>query len=323
MTTALIPRPEVIPQAGLVPLEGRPASQHPAVVYITRLGPGSRRGMRGALERIASLVSGGRETVLSLDWSALRYPHVQAIRAVLAERYAPATANRILAALRGCLKECWRLGQMPADDYARAVDVEPVRGSTLPAGRGLAQAEIKALLDACQRDARPQGRRDAALIAVLYASGLRRSELAALALEDAMPEGELRVRHGKGNKARTVYLGSGAQAALAAWMAVRGLGPGPLFLAINKGGRLLEASLCGQAVERILRKRAREGAVAAFTPHDLRRSCISDLLDAGADLVAVQAIAGHSNPSTTSKYDRRGERIKRQAAGVLHVPFTA
>jgi integrase/recombinase XerD len=62
----------------------------------------------------------------------------------------------------------------------------------------------------CQRDPKPQGRRDAALIATLYAGGLRRSELAALTVEDAMPDGELRVRHGKGNKARTVYLSSGA-----------------------------------------------------------------------------------------------------------------
>jgi integrase len=121
-----------------------------------------------------------------------------------------------------------------------------------------------------------------------------------LTLEDAMPGGELRIRHGKGNKQRTIYLESGAQAALAAWMAVRGLGPGPLFVAINKSGVISAAPLCGQAVERILRKRAGEGAVAKFTPHDLRRSCFSDLLDAGADLVAVQAIAGHSSPSTTA-----------------------
>jgi integrase len=292
------------------------------VVYITRLDPGSRRSMKGALERIAALLSSDRDDILTLDWSALRYPHVQTVRAVLAEQYAPATANRMLAALRGTLKECWRLGLMPADDYARAVDVEPIRGSTLPAGRGLSQAEIRALLEACRQDPRAQGRRDAALIAVLYAGGLRRSELAALTLEDAMPGGELRIRHGKGNKQRTIYLEGGAQAALAAWMAVRGVEPGPLFLAINKGGVISAMPLCGQAVERILRKRAREGAVTKFTPHDLRRSCFSDLLDAGADLVAVQAIAGHSSPSTTAKYDRRGERAKQKAAGLLHVPFT-
>jgi site-specific recombinase XerD len=318
--TALIPRPEShLP----VPLEGRPASQHPAVVYITRLGPGSRRAMRGALEQIAALLSNGREDSLTLDWSALRYPHVQAVRAVLAERYAPATANRMLAALRGTLKECWRLGQMPADDYQRAVDVEPVRGSTLPAGRGLSQAELRALLEACRRDPRSQGRRDAALIAVLYGGGLRRSELAALALEDVMPQGELRIRCGKGHKARTVYLGDGAQRALAAWMAVRGVEPGPLFLAINKGGRILGTPLCGQAVERILHKRGCAAGVAPFVPHDLRRSFISDLIDNGADLVAVQQLAGHANVQTTARYDRRGERAKQRAAGLLHVPFSA
>jgi site-specific recombinase XerD len=321
-STALIVRSDGMAPAPASPA-GRPASRHPAVVYITRLGPGSRRAMRGALEQIAVLLSNGREDSLALDWSALRYPHVQAVRAVLAERYAPATANRMMAALRGCLKECRRLELMPAEAYATAVDVEPVRGSTLPAGRGLSQAELRALLEACRRDLKPQGRRDAALIAVLYGGGLRRSELAALAVDDVMLQGELRIRCGKGHKARTVYLGDGAQRALDAWMVVRGTAPGPLFLAINKGGCILGTPLCGQAVERILRKRGVGAGVAPFVPHDLRRSFISDLIDNGADLVAVQQLAGHANVQTTARYDRRGERAKQRAAGLLHVPFVA
>jgi site-specific recombinase XerD len=124
-----------------------------------------------------------------------------------------------------------------------------------------------------------RGRRDAALIATLYAGGLRRPELAALMLEDAMPGGELRVRHGKGNKQRTIYLESGAQAALVAWMAVRGWW--------SPGRSISTMPLCGQAVERILRKRGREASVSKFTP---QRSGFSDLLKRGADLVAVQAI---------------------------------
>src|SRR3954452_8627973 len=89
-----------------------PASQHPVAVYLASLAPGSPRAMRDALRIIAELASNGVHTEITFPWAALRYQHTAAIRAALQERYAPATCNKILCALRRVLKEAQRLGQL-------------------------------------------------------------------------------------------------------------------------------------------------------------------------------------------------------------------
>ena len=102
---------------------------------------------------------------------------------------------------------------------------------------------------------------------------------------------------------------------------VRGDRAGPLFVRILKGGKLTSARLTPQAIYHIQHARARAAGVATFSPHDLRRTYAGDLLDAGVDLATVQKLMGHSDANTTARYDRRGERAKRQAARLLHVPY--
>jgi site-specific recombinase XerD len=128
------------------------------------------------------------------------------------------------------------------------------------------------------------------------------------------------VRSGKGRKDRTTYLDGGA-AAIADWLAVRGANIGPLLCPVNKAGTITIRRLSDQAVLGALQKRARQATVKAFSPHDLRRTFISDLLDAGADIATVQRMAGHASPETTSRYDRRGEATKRRAASLLHLAY--
>jgi len=298
---------------------GDPA-QHPVAVYLARLAPGSRRSQKTALETMARLLTTSCLGAEELPWSRLRYQHTQALRAALADRYSPATANRHLAALRGVLREAWRLRLMSAEDLQRAIDVPAVRGERLPRGRALSRGELRALFESC-RGGRPADARDAALMGVLYAAGLRRAEVVTLDVSDYDPETGALIVRGKGNKERVAYIDNGAADAVREWVTVRGDEPGPLFCPVTQTGEVVVRPMTDQAVYSILQSRAIKAKVRAFSPHDLRRSCVSDLLDAGVDISVVQRFVGHANVTTTARYDRRGEQAKKKAAKSLHVPF--
>lgn len=327
-----------------------PFDQHPAAVYLFGLASErSRRVMAQSLRTIAALLTGQdarTADIFSLDWSAIRYPHTAALRTRLLEQYSPVTVNRTLSALRGVLKEAWRLGQLSAEAYQRAVDVQNVKAEIIPAGRELSDGEIFALVSVCKADKSPSGVRDAAIIGLLYTCGLRRAELAALNRADFDPEtGKLFIRAGKGRKQRTVYVQGGALRALADWMAVVGVqGVGlrptrfceggaksgseaapargePLFVPVLKGGKIMRRRMSAQTIYDVLKKRARQAGVREFSPHDLRRTFVGDMLDRGVDIATVANIAGHASVDTTRRYDRRPEETKKQAAGKLHFPY--
>ncbi|OQA43740.1 MAG: Tyrosine recombinase XerC [Chloroflexi bacterium ADurb.Bin325] len=319
---------ELVTTTALGPVVGLPSDRNPALVYLAGLAPGARRTMRQALDSLAAQLTGGACDAETCPWAALRFQHTAALRATLIDRYAPATANKMLSALRGTLRAAQRLGQMTADDCQGAASVQNIRGGAEdPRGRALPRGELAALLGACTEDTTPAGLRDAAVIALLYACGPRRAELVGLDLADLQTDGDgatwLVIRHGKGNKARRVPVANGALMALQDWLAVRGDTPGPLFVPVNKGGRLiLGQRMTPQAIMGLLTKRGTEANIPDFSPHDLRRTFISDLLDRGADIATVQKLAGHAQVTTTARYDRRGDRAKRAAVDLLSVPYT-
>ncbi len=295
--------------------------EHPAAIYLASLGKGSRRTMRAALDSIALLIT-GNANALTVNWSQLRFQHTQAIRSALAERYAAATANKMLSALRGVLRQSYLLGEIHHDDYERATKyIEGVKGETLPAGRALTNEEIAAILDVCVNDPRPKGARDGALIALLRGGGMRRQEICDLELAHYdRADVSFKVR-GKRNKERRVPIQIQVADALTDWLVVRGVRDGPLFCSITKGGHLTHKKLSPTAIYNTVNERAAQAGVSHLSPHDFRRTFAGDLLDEGADIVTVQKLMGHANVQTTAKYDRRGEATKRKAADLLHVPY--
>ena len=164
--------------------------------------------------------------------------------------------------------------------------------------------------------------RAAAVLGQLYAGGVGRREVVALDLAHYDTDaGGLRILASKGNKARTVYVGNGAKAALSGWVNIRGTEIGPLLYRIRKGGNIIPERLTDQAIWVILEKRFKAAKVKPFTPHDLRRTFAGEMLDAGVDLVTVQKLMGHASPVTTSRYDRRDEKTKMDAATKIHFPM--
>ena len=145
-TPFLVPTHPWAPEALIRP---RPSSVE---AYLARLGPGSRRGQRQALNAIAWFLSDGVLEADEIDWASIRYRDTSAVRSWLVKRYAPNTAKRLLAALRGVLKECWRMGVMQYDDLARATDLGSVLGESEPSGRALSMEELQKVFDACNRD---------------------------------------------------------------------------------------------------------------------------------------------------------------------------
>ncbi len=187
-----------------------------------------------------------------------------------------------------------------------AADVSPPRlGQRLP--KALTIDQVTRMLEAPDRDT-PDGLRDAALLELLYGTGARVSEVCGLDVDDVTvaltdPDAGLRLL-GKGNKERMVPLGSYARSAVDAYLvrARTGLaraGSGsPALLLNQRGGRLSRQS----AWAAIKRAAAAAGITEEVSPHSLRHSFATHLLDGGADLRVVQELLGHSSVATTQIY---------------------
>ncbi len=302
------------------PLPSEP-TVHPVTSYLASLAPTSRRATASSLRTLAQLVSADADP-MSVPWHELRFSHTQAVRARLVERYAPTTARRHLSTLRSVLREALRLGLMAPDAYQNAVDLKPVRGTRLPAGREVSREELAKLFSVCAGDSAASGRRDSAVLALLFGAGLRRAEAVALDLRHLHGGETLRVV-GKGDKERLVPLPPGTQMAVECWLNVRGRAEGPLLTPVGRGGRVVNRRLTTQALWKRLRFRVSQAGITHLTPHDLRRTYVSSLLDAGADLSVVQRLVGHASPTTTARYDRRGNAAMTRAANLLDVPVPA
>ena len=233
-----------------------------------------------------------------LDLRKVDHLTVRAYLAHLSRRkLARASVARHLSALRSFFKWLVREGAVEANP-ARAV-ATPKRERHLPAV--LQTSDVALLLE--QPDTTvPLGIRDAACLELLYASGLRIGEVVRIEIDDLELRSRLVKVHGKGSKERIVPFGTTAEKAIRAWLAVRGdlvRNPDEQAVFVNyKGERITTRS-----IRRLFDGYLRAAALRAGTsPHTLRHSFATHLLNAGADLRGIQELLGHASLSTTQKY---------------------
>lgn len=304
----------------------RPRDTSPYWVYLAHFdGKESERTMRGCLDRLAVMLVPALEPEdypgELIPWESMRRPHAVMIRKRLIERgWSPSHINKHLCALRGVTTECWQLELMGADDLARIKSVKQVTATRLLTGRNIQPDEFAAILTACLATPGPLGIRDAAMVALLHSTGLRRDEVAAAMIEQ-YDAGERALKIiGKGNKERLVFLHHDAVRYLDRWIVTVGARRGPIFRPVDKHGNVGSSPLAARTVGRAIDRRHNEAKVKPTSTHDFRRTFIGDFIDAGGDLVQAQQLAGHASATTTARYDRRPDRQRRAAVDRLHLP---
>ena len=310
----------------------RPRGAASLRVFLASLhSPSAKLTMRVCLRRVARLLLGA-DSEEAVEWGTIRYYHVELLKEQMTElkkrdgrpRYQPATINVTLSAVKGVAREAWRLGDegMSVEDYQRIASVRGVPATRDRRGRALSADELTRLLKACERDRTAAGPRDACLLALMCRGGLRREEAVAARLSDFNTRGHALKVRGKGDRERTVYFRrGGARRALLAWLRVRGPKPGALLCPVDKKGRIEVRGISGAAVYKALAKRARQAGLRPVTPHDLRRTLATELLEHGSDLSVVQRVLGHASVETTTIYDCRGESAKREALDSLSLDY--
>ncbi|EFW6137539.1 tyrosine-type recombinase/integrase [Salmonella enterica] len=284
--------------------------------YISGLAPSGRRGITSLLNRSASILKRGADAA-SYPWTQLSFAAVAKVRAALLDGgYAVSSVNMALSALRGIAQTAFNLNCLEADTLARIRAVKRVNGDNQRKGRALCREEVRALVEAAKRHPqRIRCCRDVAIVMTLCGAGLRAGELVNLERRD-YDNGILTVRQGKGRKYREIHVAAAVDKAIRAWIKDSGAKEAgdALFNRIQRNGRVACQPLTTTGLTGILEQLQHDAGITRFTPHDMRRTFITRLLEQDVDINTVRQLAGHSDISTTTRYDCRGDKVKVRAS---------
>lgn len=302
---------------------------NPAASYLSTLSASGRESMRSRINQVVRAITGNKmdsDDYQRFDWSSLRRFHYEQIintmRNLKGESGQPLySANHLKTtwmALRKIAEQSWSLGILDSEEFLKIKEMSFDFGKGKPPGRAVPPTETRHVIDACLESGRIKGVRDAALIALLAGTGMRRFEVANLSIENYnKTTGEL-VFLGKRNKVRECFLQPSVKHLVDEWVEeIRGYEPGPLFLGVKSNDSLSGRGLTGNGIYRIVRERIEDAALEHASPHDFRKGLATFLLDGGVDIVEVRDILGHESVATTQVYVRKNKQKLRESANTF------
>ncbi len=252
----------------------------------------------------------------SMNWSAFSYSEILKLRRLFIDKNLKTnTINCYISTLKSVSRESWRLGIIDTDTYMRINDIKRLKGHSETSGRALNTLELNKAINYFHTDTKSI--RDSAIIAVGYGGGLRSFEIAQIEIKDI--SNNKIIISGKGRIVRSIYLPQFSLKTLNQWLKIRGNDSGHLFSSMTKNHTLLNKGISVRTIGDIIDKRCIDVGIKRFTPHDLRRSFATNLLESGVDVFIVQKLMRHANINTTRVYDMRGEETQKRAVELL--PF--
>ncbi|MFL0797099.1 MAG: tyrosine-type recombinase/integrase [Cellvibrionaceae bacterium] len=285
-------------------------------IYLSSLAKSARSAMASQLKTAIQLLGSDLPNE-AYPWHEMNFEKAHIVRAALLDLgYSVNSINLTLSGIRGIAKTAFNLGQISGDDLLRINSVKNVKGSSTKVGRNVSLKEIRKLIAVARKESNSiKGARSKAILLVGFGAGLRCSEICSLQLSDFDAKKDLlTIRKGKGRKRREVYLAKEVSEAIQEWVTERGRQEGPLFLRILRYGLVKNAGLSTRGVAKVIDELQQEAEVEKFTMHDMRRTFITRLLEQGIDINVVRQLAGHSDVSTTIRYDRRDISWQKQAS---------
>ncbi len=320
--------------AGIVtPMQER-AAANPLLVYLATQGADlSRLNVKSRLDGFADFM--GYPDALHMDWTKLTYTSALAYRSFLQNRdkvrpgakaLSASSVNTVMVALRGIAEVACNLHLLSSDELRAIKSIKQLKTYRSPAGRQLDRNETRQLFREFDLTT-AKGNRDKAILGLLLGCGLRRAEVPGILMKNVDLAACSVKLVGKGNKERKVFLTPEVKTLVVNWLKHRGTADGYLFGRLTKNGKTLkiDAPMHPTAISQLVQAywdKASDDLAAAselglrpakVTPHDLRRTFATRLLEKNVDIVMVKNLMGHANVRTTANYDRRGENEMKEA----------